>query len=168
MKMMTRLMIFAAFLLLCVSAFGADPVVQLNSASVAPREMEDNTEKAVLRDYTRAWQSLATALSGNNSAALANDFIGQAQDELQQRVSEQQKTGLHTRYIDHGHNLQAVFYSQDGSAMQLRDSARLEVQLLDGDKVIHSDQFTQNYLVVMTTGENRWKVRVLQALPAAK
>ncbi len=165
---MTRLMLFAAFLLLCASAFGAEPVVQLNSAIVAPREMEDNTEKAVLRDYTRAWQSLATALSENNSAALANDFIGQAQDELQQRVSEQQKSGLRVRYIDHGHNLQAVFYSQDGSAMQLRDSARLEVQMLDGDKVVHSDQFTQSYLVVMTTGENRWKVRVLQALPAAK
>ena len=165
---MTRLMLFAAFLLLCASAFGAEPVVQLNSAIVAPREMEDNTEKAVLRDYTRAWQSLATALSENNSAALANDFIGQAQDELQQRVSEQQKSGLRVRYIDHGHNLQAVFYSQDGSAMQLRDSARLEVQMLDGDKVVHSDQFTQSYLVVMTTGENRWKVRVLQALPAVK
>jgi hypothetical protein len=165
---MTRLMLFAPFLLLCASAFGAEPVVQLNSAIVAPREMEDNTEKAVLRDYTRAWQSLATALSENNSAALANDFIGQAQDELQQRVSEQQKSGLRVRYIDHGHNLQAVFYSQDGSAMQLRDSARLEVQMLDGDKVVHSDQFTQSYLVVMTTGENRWKLRVLQALPAAK
>jgi hypothetical protein len=166
---MTRLMPFFASLLLCAFAFGAEPVsVQLNSASIAPREMEDNTEKAVVRDYTRAWQSLATALSENRSAALANDFIGHAQDELRQRVSEQQKSGLHTRYIDHGHNLQALFYSQDGSAMQLRDTARLEVQMLDGDKVIHSDQFTQNYLVVMTTGENRWKVRVLQALPAAK
>jgi hypothetical protein len=164
---MTRMIPFAAFLLLSVSAFAAEPVsVQLNSAAVAPREMEDNTEKAVVRDYTRAWESLATALSENNSAALANDFIGQAQDQLRQRVSDQQKSGLHTRYIDHGHNVQAVFYSQDGSAMQLRDTARLEVQLLDGDKVVHSDQFTQSYLVVMTTGENRWKVRVLQALPA--
>lgn len=163
---MMRFMFVVASLLLCAAAFGAEPIVQLNSATVAPREIEDNTEKAVVRDYTRAWQSLATALSENNSAALANDFVGQAQDELQQRVSAQQKSGLHTRYIDHGHNVQAVFYSQDGSAMQLRDTARLEVQMLDGDKVIHSDQFTQNYLVVMTAGDARWKVRVLQALPA--
>lgn len=164
---MKLLLALAASLFLCLSALGAEPVsVQLNSAAVAPREMEDNTEKAVVRDYGRAWQSLATALSENHADALDNDFVGYAQDELRQRVSEQQKSGLHTRYIDHGHNLQAIFYSQDGSAMQLRDTARLEVQLLDGDKVIHSDQFTQNYLVVMTTGENRWKVRVLQALPA--
>src|SRR4051794_15133782 len=99
---MTRLIPSVVFLLLCVCAFGAEPAsVQLNSTAVAPRQMEVNTEKAVLRDYTRAWQSLTTALSANNSAALNNDFIGQAQDELQQRVSEQQKSGLHTRYVDH-------------------------------------------------------------------
>lgn len=165
---MKRLLSLSASLLLCASAFGVELSVQLNSSTVAPREMEDNTEKAVVRDYTRAWQALAAALSENRSDALANDFIGYAQDELRQRVSEQRKSGLHTRYIDHGHNLKAVFYSQDGSAMQLRDTARLEVQLLDGDKVVHSDQFTQNYLVVMTAGENRWKVRVLQALPSAQ
>jgi hypothetical protein len=166
---MKRLLSLGASLLLCASAVGAEPLsVQLNSATVAPREMEDNTEKAVVRDYTRAWQSLATALSDNRADALANDFIGYAQVELRQRVAEQQKSGLHTRYVDHGHDLQAVFYSQDGSAMQLRDTAHLEVQLLDGDKVVHSDEFTQNYLVVMTAGENRWKVRVLQALPSAQ
>jgi hypothetical protein len=162
---MTRLRFIVASLLLSAVAFAAEPVVQLNSATVAPREIEDNTEKAVVRDYARAWQSLTAALSENRADALANDFIGQAQDELRQRVSAQQKSGLHTRYIDHGHHVQAVFYSQDGSAMQLRDTARLELQLLDGDKVIHSALFMQNYLVVMTTGDNRWKVRVLQALP---
>jgi hypothetical protein len=163
---MKRLLALSAMLLVCGAAVGAEPVsVQLSTAKVAPREIEDNTESAVARDYTRAWQSLATALSENRPDALTNDFIGQAHDEFRQRVSEQQKSGLHVRYVDHGHSLQAVFYSRDGSAMQLRDTARLEVQLLDGDKVIHSDQFTQNYLVVMTAGENRWKVRVLQALP---
>ena len=163
---MKRSLGLSAMILYCALAFGAGPVaVQLDTTKVSPREMEDTTEKAVARDYTRAWQSLATALSENRADALANDFIGQAQDELQQRVQEQEKSGLHTRFVDRGHNLQAFFYSQDGSAMQLRDTARLEVQLLDGDKVIHSDQLTQTYLVVMTAGENRWKVRVLQALP---
>jgi hypothetical protein len=90
---MKRLLSLSASLLLCASAFGVEPLsVQLNSSTVAPREMEDNTEKAVVRDYTRAWQALATALSENRSDALANDFIGYAQDELRQRVSEQQKS----------------------------------------------------------------------------
>jgi hypothetical protein len=166
---MERLLALSAMILFCVLVLGAEPVsVQLNTAKVSPRDIEDTTEKAVARDYTRAWQALATALAENQTDVLANDFIGQAQDELRQRVLEQQKSGLHTRYVDHGHNLQAVFYSQDGSAMELRDTASLEVQIIDGDKVIHSDQFTQKYLVVMTTGENRWKVRVLQALPLAQ
>lgn len=158
-----------ASLLLCGSVWCADaPSVQLNSSNVAPRQIEDNTENAVVRDYARAWQSLTAALSQNRTDVLTADFVGYAQDQLMQRVNEQQKAGLHTRYVDHGHSLQAVLYSQDGSAMQLRDTAHLEVQLLDGDKVIHSDRFTQHYLVVMTPAENRWKVRVLQELPAAQ
>jgi len=166
---MRRLLATVASLLLCGSAFCAEPPsVHLDSSSVAPRQIEDNTENAIIRDYARAWQSLTSALSENRTDVLAVDFVGDAQDQLGQRVSEQQKAGLHTRYIDHGHSLQALLYSQDGSAMQLRDTARLEVQLLDGDKVIHSDRFTQNYLVVMTAAENRWKVRVLQELPAAQ
>ncbi|HLH07964.1 MAG TPA: hypothetical protein VKW78_12065 [Terriglobales bacterium] len=154
-------------LFLSGSLFAAQPVqVQLSTSGVAPREVEDNTEKAIIRDYQRAWQSLAAALSENRTDLLANDFIGYAQDELHRRVAEQQNSGLHTRFIDHGHSLKAIMYSQDGSAMQLRDTAQIEVQQLDGNSVIHSDQITQSYLVVMTAGENRWKVRILQALPS--
>lgn len=158
---------FAATLLISAPMFAAEhPSVQINSKKAEPREMEDTTEKAIVRDYTKAWETMTVALAQNRAAAIPADFIGYAQDELQRRVEEQQKTGLHTRYVDHGHKLQAVFYSQDGSAMQLRDTAQLEIQLLDGDKVIHSDRVTQDYLVLMTPAENRWKVRVLQAVPA--
>jgi hypothetical protein len=97
---------------------------------------------------------------------LDGDFVGVALDELRDRVNQQQQTGLHTRYIDHGHRLQAVFYSPEGSAVQLTDTAQLEVQYLDGEKLLHSEQRTESYTVVMTAGENRWKVRVLQATPA--
>ncbi len=65
---MTRLIPFVAFLLHALGVWRGTGSVQLNSAAVSPREMEDNTEKAVLRDYTRAWQALATALAENNSA----------------------------------------------------------------------------------------------------
>lgn len=160
------LLLIAVSLLLCAPSFSAEKAsVQLSAAGSSPREVEDTTAKAIVRDYGRAWQSLTTALSANRADALNVDFIGYAQDELRQRVAEQQKAGLHTRYVDRGHSLQAVLYSADGSAMQLRDTARLEVQVLDGSNVIHSDQITQNYLVVMTAAESRWKVRVLQALP---
>jgi hypothetical protein len=104
-----------------------------------------------------------TALSGNRADVLDADFVGVALDTLREQVAQQQQSGLRTRYVDHGHKLQAVFYSIEGSAVQLRDTAQFEVQFLDGDKVLYSEQRTENYTVVMTPGANRWVVRVLQS-----
>jgi putative sterol carrier protein len=139
------------------------PRVNLNVDAAGPRQVEDTTEKAIARDYARAWNSMITALSENRSGALDPDFVGVALDNLRERVNQQQRSGLRTRYVDRGHNLQAIFYSAEGSAIQLRDTAQFDVQFLDGDKVIHEEQRTENYTVVMTAAENRWKVRVLQA-----
>ena len=141
------------------------PAVNLNVDNAGPRQVEDTTEKALARDYAKAWNSMEAALSENRTDGLDTDFAGVALDEIRSRVAEQQQTGLHTRFIDHGHHLQAVFYSPEGSAVQLTDTAQFEVQYLDGDKVLHSEQRTANYTVVMTAGENRWKIRVLQETP---
>ena len=165
--LLVALMTFAC---LCwiVSAYAADdmPTVNLNVDNAGPRQVEDTTEKALARDYARAWNSMEAALAENRADGLDTDFVGIALDELKDRVSAQQQSGLHTRFIDHGHRLQAVFYSPEGSAVQLIDTAQIEVQYLDGDKLLHSEQRTANYTVVMTAGENRWKVRVLQENPA--
>ena len=142
------------------------PKVDLNASNAGPRQVEDTTERALQRDYARAWSSMETALAENRPDLLDADFVGVALDALRERVAQQQQNGLHTRYIDRGHKLRAVFYSPEGSAVQLADTAQIEVQFLDGDKLLHSEQRTENYTVVMTAAENRWKVRVLQATPA--
>jgi hypothetical protein len=118
-----------------------------------------------VRDYAVAWKALATALSENRAQALDAGFVGDARNKLGSRIEEQQRTGLSARYVDRGHKLEALFYSPDGSAMQLRDTAQLEVQVFDGGQLVSSQELTQNYLVVMTVGEGRWKVRVLQEVP---
>lgn len=171
MKLWKAALFVAAVLIACsfwiVAAQGADlPRVELNVNAAGPRQVEETTEKAIARDYARAWASMTAALSENRSELLNADFVGVALDNLRERVQQQQQSGLHTRYVDRGHNLQAIFYSLEGSAIQLRDTAQLEIQYLDGNKVVHSEQRTENYTVVLTPGENRWKVRVLQAAAA--
>ena len=172
MKRLGLYLLVSVFLILCScwidSAQAANdlPKIDLSVSNAGPRQVEDTTEKALERDYARAWSSMETALLENRADALDADFVGVALDTLKERVSQQQQSGLRTRYVDHGHKLQAVFYSPEGSAVQMTDTAQLEVQFLDGDKVLHSEQRTENYTVVMTTGENRWKVRVLQATPS--
>jgi hypothetical protein len=141
------------------------PKIELNAASVEPRQIEDTTEKAIMRDYGAAWQNLAQALEQNRADLINASFVGVAREQLTQAVQEQKSTGLHRRYVDRGHKLEAIFYSPEGSAMQLRDTAQLELELLDGDKVVHREQLTAHYLTLLTPTENSWKIRVLQQVP---
>jgi glutamine amidotransferase-like uncharacterized protein len=62
--------------------------------------------------------------------------------------------------------VKAVFYSTDGSAMQLVDQAQLEVQTFDGNKLIDTQNAPQEYMVLMTPGADRWYVRDLEEVSA--
>lgn len=143
----------------------AKPSVQLSTQNTGPRELEDSTQKAIVRDYTLAWQAINTAFANNTTAPLNDNFVGFALDKLTQRVKDQRQQGLTTRIIDHGHKVDAIFYSKDGSIVELRDTALIETQVLDGNSVIHSDQAQIRYMAVMTGAEDRWKVRVLESTP---
>jgi hypothetical protein len=139
--------------------------VQFSPDGAQPRQVEDATETAIVRDYKEAWKNLAGAMEHNRDDLLDASFVGFAHDKLGRALEEQKKSGLRRRYVDHGHKLEAVFYSYDGSAMQLKDTASVEVQLLDGDKVVATEPGTIHYMVLMTPAENSWKVRDLEAVP---
>lgn len=159
------LVVTCLFVWMVIIARAAEtPKVQLNAASVEPREIEDTTGKAVVRDYSAAWQNLAEAMAENRRDVLAQSFVGFALDNFGKAIEDQKRTGITRRYIDRGHKVDAVFYSPEGSAMELRDTAQLEEQILDGGKVIHSETLTQHYVVLMTAAENSWKVRVMEAV----
>ena len=143
----------------------AGPKVELNAASAQPRALEDTTEVAIARDYAVAWKALASAMSENRTDALNAGFVGTARDNFAKAIEEQKRSGLRRRFTDRGHKLEAIFYSPEGSTMQLRDTAQLEVEVLEGDTVIHREQITQPYLVLMTVAEGGWKVRVLEEQP---
>ena len=141
----------------------AKPSVQLNVNQATPREVDDTVEQAIARDYASAWQALASALNNNNVAGLNDNFVGFAQDKLTRRIHEQQQAGLQTRIVDRGHKVDAIFYSTDGSAIELRDTATLETEILEGGTVIHSDQSQVHFYVILTGAEDRWKVRVMES-----
>ncbi len=140
--------------------------VSLNTQNAGPRQIEDTTERAVTRDYAAAWQAMAKALDQNRTDVLGPSFVGTAQDKLEAAIKDQRKSGLHQRIVDRGHKVDAVFYSSEGSAMELHDTAQVQLQLMDGDKVLHSEDATIRYVVLLTAAENSWKVRVLEAVPS--
>jgi len=142
------------------------PSVTLDVQGAAPRQVEDATQRAIARDYAAAWQAMSEALDQNRPDLLATNFIGTASDKLTETIQQQKKTGIHRRYVDNGHHVQAVFYSAEGSAIELHDSATMQIQVLDGGKVVASQNVTTQYVVLMTAAENSWKVRVLQEIPS--
>ena len=140
------------------------PRVQLHIDNLGPREIEDLTSKSVPRDYALAWQTMERALAENRPGLLDGYFTGLAKQDLTQRVNAQIKSGLRTRYQDGGHKLEGIFYSPAGDVMELRDHAKLDMEVLDGGKVIHQESLNLEYTVMMTPGADRWLVRELQAM----
>jgi hypothetical protein len=141
------------------------PQVQLNADSIEPRPIEELTGTNVTRDYAYAWRDLAQALDKNDPELLSAYFTGFAKDNFTQRISDQKTTGVHVRYVDRGHKVKAFFYSPDGGEMQLLDKAQLEIQVYDGGgKLIHQENASQDYLVLMTPGADRWFVRALEPI----
>jgi hypothetical protein len=140
------------------------PKVELIAKDLQPRSIEELTHKSITRDYAYAWKTLAVALDQNRPELLDSYFTGFAKNNFSQLISDQKQTGVRVHYIDHGHKLNAVFYSPAGDAMQLRDQADIEIEILDGDKTVHREQGTVHYLVLMTPGADRWLVRDLQTV----
>jgi hypothetical protein len=156
-------------LILGASAFAADalPAVTLNADQIGPRApIEELTGRNITRDYAHAWQSLAQALDENRPQLLEGYIVGFAKDNLARRIVEQKKTGLHVVTVDHGHKLVAGFYAPNGDAMQLHDTAQLEIQVFDGNKMIQQETVSAHYLVLMTPAADRWVVRLLEEVPS--
>jgi hypothetical protein len=141
------------------------PRVEL-TASRGPRNIEDLTRKKILHDYAAAWRTLDTGLEQNRPELLDDYFTGFAKHEFAQSIKAQAVTGIHCRHVDHGHKLEVLFYSPDGGVMQLRDNAEYEVQIFDGDRLLHSERMKARFLVLMTPAADRWMVRILQNVPA--
>ena len=106
-------------------------------------------------------------MNSNQADLLEASFVGFAKDKLEQAIAEQKKLGIHTRYVDQGHKVDITFYSPEGLSVELLDTARYSLQVLDGDRVVHTEEVTARYVVLMTPTQVRWKVRVLQAVPGS-
>jgi hypothetical protein len=151
-----------------VTADDSLPKVSLNADNLGPRSIEDRTADVIPRDYAYAWQTMAQALDQNRAELLDGYFVGLAKDNLSHLIADQKQNNVRVRYLDHGHKLEALFYSPAGDAMQLRDHARLDIDVMDGDKVVHSEQVNLQYIVLMTPGADRWLVRDLEIMPETK
>jgi hypothetical protein len=128
-----------------------------------PRELQEQTQNAVIRNYLDAWQTLHSAFDQNRAELLDQAFLGIARDKLAATIQQQMATGVHTRYQDKTHQIQIVFYSPEGLSVELTDTVEYDIQVLDHDKVLTTQHAHARYVAVLTPTEVRWRVRVFQA-----
>ena len=157
-----------AVLQLGAAADGEVPQVEFNADNIGPRQIEELTSKSVPRDYGFAWQTMEQALNENRAGLLEGYFTGLAKQDLGARVKSQISSGMRTRYQDRGHKLEAIFYAPAGDAIELRDHAQFDIEVLDGDKVIYDEPVNADYIVMMTPGADRWLVRQMQSIQGEK
>ncbi len=160
------LALFPSPALVRAASFPADalPQVELNGSNATPRSLESLTQQNISRHYGKAWQDLADAFTYNSPASLNNYFVGPARDQLAMAISDQQKIGLHSRYLTQRHKIDVVFYAPEGDLVELRDTLQCELQVLDGETSIHNEQTILHYIVLMTPSADRWVIRQLQAV----
>ena len=128
--------------------------------------MEESTEKAVARDYATAWQAMAEALEQNRADLLAGNFVGSARRSSPPPSRSNKKPACTSGYVDKGHNVQAIFYSPKARRWRCMTPPNYRFKLMDGTKVIRSEDATVHYVALLTAAENSWKVRVLEAVPS--
>lgn len=164
--MLKSLLIATGLVFASVQSGHAQPSVHVEAEHLkGPRALQDLTKSAVIRDYLQSWHTFSNALEQNRSDLLNIEFIGNAKQKITETVEDQATLGIRTRYRDLSHDLQIVFYSPEGSSVEMTDKVEYEVQVIDHDKVTATQRVNARYMVVMTPAETRWRVRVFQAVP---
>lgn len=163
--MRTRDLILVTLLGAGCSAFAADePTVHVQQPHLqGPRELQEQTAKAVVQDYLDSWKSMGKALDQNRADLLDRDFVGTAKDKLAATIKQQNAAGVHSTYHDRSHDVQILFYSPEGLSIQLADNVEYDVQLTAGGKSLGTQQVKTRYIVVLTPSEVRWRVRIFQS-----
>ncbi len=147
-------------------AAAATPTVRIEPPQLGgSRPIEPSTQAEAVRDYLHAWDSLNTALDGNQTAALDPDFVGAARDRLAETIGEQSRLGIHAGYQALSHDIQFVFYSTEGQSLELLDTVEYEQQVFLEGKPVAREHIRSRWYVVLTPAEVRWRVRIFQAQP---
>ncbi|HXS74950.1 MAG TPA: hypothetical protein VN753_02155 [Terracidiphilus sp.] len=163
--MMLKSLLFVSAFSTALMAFAADePAIHVQQPHLqGPRELQDQTAKAVVQDYIDSWQSMNKALDQNRPDLLDRDFIGAAKEKLAATIKSQRAAGVHTSYRDRSHNVQILFYSPEGLSIELADDVTYDVEMSSGGKSVGTQQVKTRYIVVLTPTEVRWRVRIFQA-----
>src|SRR3954453_15869699 len=97
------LAVLGCAMLLMAAEANNDGKMRLDVSQAQPRQVEDATQQAIVRDYGKAWQNMSAGPEQNRTDLVAQSFTGFARDKLTKAIDEQKKNGLKRKYVDRGH-----------------------------------------------------------------
>ena len=163
MTIINHILIIFSVLSMPLSLLAEQPTVHMEPLHLqGARILQEQTASAAVRDYLQSWNILSSALEQNRDDMLDPDFVGTALDEFTNTIHEQIALGIHTRYLDHAHDIRIVFYSPEGLSIQLIDTVSYDEQILDNGKVLTTQNVRAHYVILLTPAEMRWRVRIMQ------
>jgi hypothetical protein len=164
MKMLKSIVLISAIGTAISAHAEGQPSVRMEPSNLqGPRQLQEQTARAAIRDYLDSWATLSNALQQNRPDLLDRDFVGAARDKLANTIKAQNATGIRSIYHDRSHDVQILFYSPEGLSIELADTVEYDVQVVDHDKSIGTEQVHIRYIVVLTPTETRWRVRIFQS-----
>lgn len=134
------------------------PVVDWRADPELPRDMEPATRVALADAWTSALGRIDQALVMGSTHDLVSSFSGHALSQVTAGVDT--SDGLR-RQVPVAHDLEVVFYSADGSVVELRDHALELVRVAEagGDIVVGTRR--ESWGAVLLLRDGRWRVEQL-------
>ena len=160
------LLIIFSILTMPFPLLAQQPTVRIESPNLQViGHLQEQTASAAIRDYLQSWRSLSSAFEQNRAELLDPDFVGTAREKFTAVIHEQAILGIHTRYLDHSHDIRIVFHSPEGLSIQLIDTVFYDEQIFNHNAILTTQQVRARYVVVLTPTEVRWRVRIMQTYP---
>lgn len=125
--------------------WGPDPTLD--------RPVEPDTRRFVESAWVRGWAGVDAAQRSGDRSEVTARFVGPLVDQVAQTARPSAPAAL----TQHGHELEVVFYSLDGSVMALSATSEIERQLLGGPSL----RSTEQYQVVMLLSDGNWRIQHL-------
>lgn len=125
----------------------------LEGASASPAQLEE-----LLAAYWQAWQALSRAYQTNDKSDLLTYWAGDAIGQVERGLDGIQKGGQF-HFTDRNHQLQLLFFSDDGTSALVQDSNfQVQYTLSSAGRRVEFSMDT-SALVFITLDNGFWRIR---------
>jgi len=138
------------------------PKINIDISKAKGRKLNVEVLKNIEKDYTNSWYVKRYALLHNNINSFRDFYTDSAQVKLTEIINYNSKNKISVDMTSLRHNLEVLFFSEDGQLVFMKDKNVEElVTISQNKKTIHQEHTYSNYDVVLLLEDGFWRTRHL-------